>query len=117
MQVIRSHFMVLSNTSTANTPVDSDQSYIDPLTDTAGCSRDIPYLKELNTNVIRVYAIDPQGDHSKCMQMLADAGIYVFADLSEPSQSIVRSSPEWNIDLYSRYTSVVDALAIYTNVI
>ncbi|KAJ9192213.1 CAZyme family GH72 and CBM43 [Paecilomyces variotii] len=101
----------------SNTPSDSGQSYVDPLTDVAGCRRDIPYLRELSTNVIRVYAIDPDGDHSECMQMLADAGIYVFADLSEPSQSIVRSHPQWNIELYTRYTSVVDALAKYTNVI
>ncbi|GAD93947.1 beta-1,3-glucanosyltransferase [Paecilomyces variotii No. 5] len=101
----------------ANTPNDSSESYVDPLTDVAGCRRDIPYLRELSTNVIRVYAIDPEGDHTECMQILADAGIYVFADLSEPSQSIVRSDPKWNIDLYTRYTSVVDALAKYTNVI
>lgn len=93
----------------------SNLTYSDPLADVAGCKRDIPYLKELQTNVVRVYAIDPTQDHSECMQMLADAGIYVISDLSEPSLSINRISPSWNIELYNRYTSVIDALANYTN--
>ncbi|KAL1963360.1 hypothetical protein VTN77DRAFT_8481 [Rasamsonia byssochlamydoides] len=102
-----------ANPATSN----SNSSYVDPLTDPVGCQRDIPLLKELNTNVVRVYAINPDEDHSECMSMLADAGIYLIADLSQPSQSINRVSPEWNTDLYSRYTSVIDSLANYTNVL
>ena len=49
------------------------------------------------------------------MQMLANAGIYVISDLSEPAVSINRDTPEWNEAIYSRYTEVVDALANYTN--
>lgn len=95
----------------------SDTTYVDPLTDPAGCQRDIPLLKELRTNVVRVYSINPDQDHSECMSMLADAGIYLIADLSQPSESINRDSPVWDTDLYKRYTSVVDALANYTNVL
>ena len=90
---------------------------MDPLTDVSGCTRDIPYLQQLRTNTIRVYAIDPNKDHSKCMQMLQDAGIYVVADLSAPNISINRDTPSWNVDLYSRYTSVIDVLAPYNNVL
>ena len=51
------------------------------------------------------------------MQMLQDAGIYLIADLGEPATSINRANPEWNTDLYDRYTAVVDSLANYTNVL
>lgn len=49
------------------------------------------------------------------MQMLNDAGIYVISDLGEPANSINRDTPEWNAEIYGRYTSVVDNLAKYTN--
>ena len=88
---------------------------MDPLTDAAGCTRDIPYLQQLRTNTIRVYAIDPTKSHDQCMQMLQNAGIYVVADLSAPNISINRDSPSWNVQLYDRYTSVVDTLAPYSN--
>ena len=51
------------------------------------------------------------------MQLLQDAGIYVVADLGEPETSINRDTPEWNTKLYGRYTSVIDSLAKYTNVL
>ena len=51
------------------------------------------------------------------MRMLQDAGIYVVADLSAPNISINRDTPSWNVDLYSRYTSVIDVLAPYNNVL
>ncbi len=92
-------------------------SYIDPLSDATICSRDVPLLQKLGTNVIRTYAIDPTKDHSQCMAMLQSAGIYVISDLSEPNTSINRDQPAWNTPLYSRYTSVVDELLKYDNVI
>ncbi|KAI5283760.1 1,3-beta-glucanosyltransferase gas1 [Ascosphaera acerosa] len=49
------------------------------------------------------------------MDALADAGIYVVADLSEPSLSINRQDPVWDVELYKRYTAVIDALAKYDN--
>jgi hypothetical protein len=74
-------------------------------------------LKELGANVIRTYAIDPTQDHSVCMGLLDEAGIYVISDLGEPNLSINRESPSWNLQLYDRYTSVIDDLSQYTNVI
>jgi len=95
----------------------STDSFSDPLADESGCKRDIPYLQALGTNTIRVYAIDTTQDHTACMTMLQEAGIYVVSDLSQPSQSINRDSPTWDDELYQRYVSVVDALHNYTNVI
>lgn len=97
--------------STGNT------KYIDPLANPANCRRDVPLLKALHTNTIRTYAIDPDADHDECMKLLDEAGIYVISDLSEPSLSINRDDPLWDVDLYKRYTGVVDNLSKYSNVI
>ncbi|KAL4868601.1 hypothetical protein BDV12DRAFT_197124 [Aspergillus spectabilis] len=92
-------------------------NYKDPLSDAEACKRDVPYLEKLSANTIRVYAIDPKADHTECMNLLSEAGIYVVADLSSPSESIIRNDPKWDYNLYTRYASVVDELSQYSNVI
>lgn len=104
----------LSANSTASSQA---TTFSDPLADPAGCARDIPLLQELGTNVIRVYAINPRLDHSTCMKMLQDAGIYLLQDLSNPSSSIDRDDPSWDTELFASYTAVIDSLANYTNVL
>ncbi|KAI8624713.1 family 72 glycoside hydrolase [Xylariaceae sp. FL1651] len=96
---------------------DSSNKYVDPLADESTCKRDIPILEKLGVNTIRTYAIDPSADHSACMKMLEDAGIYVIADLGEPALSINRDSPSWNVELFDRYKGVIDNLGAYDNVI
>lgn len=95
----------------------STVQYTDPLTDKAKCARDIPFMKQIFTNVIRVYAINPEEDHDDCMELLAANDIYVVADLSEPGTSINSEDPEWNLPLFQRYASVIDSLQKYKNVI
>ncbi|CEL10973.1 hypothetical protein ASPCAL14080 [Aspergillus calidoustus] len=104
-----------STNGTTSSSSSSSTSYKDPLADSTSCTRDVPILQALNTNTIRVYAVDPTADHSTCMSLLADAGIYVIADLSDPTESINRDDPRWETALYTRYTGVIDALANYTN--
>jgi hypothetical protein len=53
----------------------------DPLLNTEQCQRDASLMKTLNANAIRVYHVDPDGDHSGCMSAFADAGIYLLVDL------------------------------------
>ena len=89
-------------------------SYQDPLA-VDDCKRDIPILAELGANTIRTYALDPTADHDDCMALLDQYNIYLITDLSEPSNSINRNDPQWNTALYERYTSVIDAMAPYTN--
>lgn len=100
-----------------NGSTSSNTTYTDPLADGDACKRDIPYLKQIYTNIIRVYAIDPTKNHDDCMAQLASADIYVIADLGEPGTSIVSDDPEWDVTLYQRYTSVVDNLQKYKNVL
>ncbi|KAA8906515.1 Glucanosyltransferase-domain-containing protein [Sphaerosporella brunnea] len=101
----------------ASTSDSTTSTYVDPLADETSCKRDIPYLQELGTNTIRVYAVDPTKSHDVCMKLLNDAGIYVVSDLSEPANSINRNTPQWDDSVYTRYTAVVDALQGYSNVL
>ncbi|CCD27049.1 1,3-beta-glucanosyltransferase NDAI_0J01570 [Naumovozyma dairenensis CBS 421] len=94
-----------------------ETKYIDPLADPETCLRDIPYLKKLHINTIRVYTVAPLKDHNTCMEALSRNGIYVLLDLSEPDVSIVRDNPSWNINILRRYKEVVDAMNKYPNLL
>lgn len=87
------------------------------MADATACKRDIPIMQELRTNVIRTYYINATADHSECMELLQEAGIYVISDLSSTSVAIDRNDPEWNVALYDHYTAVIDELSQYNNTI
>ncbi|CAI8508520.1 unnamed protein product [Hanseniaspora opuntiae] len=93
----------------------TEAKFIDPLSDKVTCDRDIPLLKKLGVNVVRVYQIDTTKSHDYCMQELAKNGIYVIADLSEPEQSIVREHPKFTTEIFQRYIDVIDVMAQYSN--
>ncbi|KAJ2441210.1 hypothetical protein GGI03_008433, partial [Coemansia sp. RSA 2337] len=96
--------------------ITSTSAVRDPLADTAGCTRDLPFLKDLGVNAIRVYQTEPFGNHDKCMSMLADAGIYVMLDLSTPTETINRDTPSYDVDLLGYYQRKVDTFSKYDNV-
>ena len=91
--------------------------YLDLLSNADACLRDIPYLQKLQTNVVRSYGLDPSKDHTYCMAELANAGIYVLADLPAPGLTIGDKNPVWNDALYDRYTQVIDAMHNFTNLL
>jgi hypothetical protein len=45
-------------------------SFIDPLSSGANCTRDIPYLKQLGVNTVRVYSVNSSANHDDCMKAL-----------------------------------------------
>lgn len=90
---------------------------IDPMADPRLCMRDLPYLKGLGVNTVRVYSVDTDKDHDACFKAYREAGIYVLADMSEPSFSVDRTNPIWDTNLLNRYKNVVDRLSKYDNVL
>lgn len=53
----------------------------DPLIDSDQCQLDATLMQTLGANAIRVYHVDATADHTDCMGIFADAGIYLFVDL------------------------------------
>ncbi|AMD21838.1 HFL018Cp [Eremothecium sinecaudum] len=100
-----------------DTGAPSDTKYIDPLAEVEICKRDLPYLKKLGVNTIRVYSIDPTKSHDICMEEFAKNGIYVLIDLSEPDVSIIRETPSWDVKVFQRYKDVVDSMQKFDNVL
>jgi 1,3-beta-glucanosyltransferase GAS1 len=54
---------------------------IDLLRDPRNCKRDTPHLQRLGVNTIFVEDLIPKADHSTCMRIFANAGIYVMFTL------------------------------------
>ena len=66
----------------------------DPLIDTNQCKLDAALMKDLGANSIRVYHVDPNGDHDGCMKAFADNGIYLFVDLDTFTTQITQVTAE-----------------------
>lgn len=90
---------------------------IDPLADTSICGRDIPEFKKLGVNTIRVYSVDNSKNHDECMSQLADAGIYLVADVNNPLYSINRADPHksYNSVYLQSVFATVEEFAKYDN--
>ena len=87
----------------------------DPLLDTAQCKRDASLMAKLGANAIRVYHVDPNGDHDGCMKAFSDAGIYLFVDLDDFDTQINQENPMWNSTQLSAFQAVLDAFHSYDN--
>lgn len=105
----------------------------DPLLDTDQCTRDATLMKSIGTNSIRVYHVDPTQDHSSCMGIFADAGIYLWLDLDTFTSAMyqvslhkrnhmrkiqltyLQSEPAWTNSQYSAFSAVMDAFQSYDN--
>ncbi|EEY14426.1 1,3-beta-glucanosyltransferase gel1 [Verticillium alfalfae VaMs.102] len=89
----------------------------DPLIDTEVCSRDIERFRRLGVNAVRVYSLDNNENHDECMDLLADAGIYLMADVNSPDYSINREEPHpsYNADYLQSVFATVEMFAQYDN--
>ncbi|KIW03424.1 uncharacterized protein PV09_05196 [Verruconis gallopava] len=92
----------------------------DPIADANGCARDVKEFQKLGINTIRVYSVDNSKDHDQCMQMLADAGIYLALDVNTPFYSLNRKDNEsihmsYNDVYLQSVFATVDAFAKYDN--
>ncbi|TXT13593.1 hypothetical protein VHUM_00960 [Vanrija humicola] len=105
-----------ANEANGGFPEPSD--FVDPLSSAANCTRDIPHLKDLGVNTIRVYSVNASLNHDSCMSALDEAGIYVLLDVSLPlNGSIDRASPSWTTSLLNEYTRTINAFNKYPNVL
>ncbi|KFX99829.1 hypothetical protein O988_03630 [Pseudogymnoascus sp. VKM F-3808] len=89
----------------------------DPLADEDICKRDIAEFKKLGANVVRVYTVDNTQDHTACMGLLADAGIYLVLDASTPKYSLNRADPlpSYNAVYLQSLFATIEEFAKYSN--
>lgn len=91
----------------------------DPLADASVCDRDVPVLKDLGINTVRVYTVDNSQDHSHCMKLLQENGIYLILDVNTPTSAISRYDPacSYNADYLQNVFATIDTFADYDNVL
>jgi hypothetical protein len=87
----------------------------DPLITSSQCSLDANLMKTIGANSIRVYHVDPKGNHDACMKAFADAGIYVWLDLDTFNTQIYEAAPQWNSSQRDAFALVMDAFHSYDN--
>ncbi|KAK2629816.1 hypothetical protein QTJ16_000636 [Diplocarpon rosae] len=87
----------------------------DPLTETEQCQRDASLMATLGANAIRVYHVDPAGDHSGCMSAFAAAGIYLLVDLDTFETDIDPNHTQWSQSQFDAFAAVMDAFHAYDN--
>ncbi|KAF5384720.1 hypothetical protein D9757_006270 [Collybiopsis confluens] len=101
-----------------NSAFGEPSTFIDPLADSDGCNRDLPFLKQLGVNTVRVYSVDSAQNHDSCMSALSGAGIYTIIDLSLPlNGSIDRTSPSWSTNILDQYLETINVFNKYDNVL
>lgn len=93
----------------------------DILTDPAVCARDIFVLQQLGINTIRIYQLNPDLNHDKCMTMLNNAGIYVILDVNSGNfgEHLNRADPKgtYNARYLERVFRFIEAFKNYPNVL
>ncbi|KAJ6585855.1 glycoside hydrolase family 72 protein [Mycena capillaripes] len=101
-----------------NNPLNQPSTFVDQLADSAGCTRDLPFLQKLGVNAIRAYSVDSSLNHDACMSALSGAGIYVILDLTLPlNGSIDTTVPAWGVNILDQYINTINVFSKYDNVL
>ncbi|CAD6447133.1 902370c0-4472-425c-b9a0-dc13c71d614c [Sclerotinia trifoliorum] len=87
----------------------------DPLVNITQCTFDMGLMKLFGTNSVRVYHVDPTKDHTACMTILANAGIYLWVDLDTFDTALHSIDPAWTLDQFQKYAKVMDAFQTFPN--
>jgi hypothetical protein len=102
----------------ADNPFGTPSTFTDPLADTAGCQRDLPFLQQLGVNTIRSYAVNSSLNHDGCMNLFSQNNIYVILDLELPlNGSINPLAPAWSTNLLDEYITTMEVFSKYDNVL
>ncbi|PRP81730.1 putative 1,3-beta-glucanosyltransferase [Planoprotostelium fungivorum] len=88
----------------------------DPL-NLQGLQRDVPAMVALGVNTIRVYQSSSSADHTAAMNYLADNGIYVLVDATDPNFSINSAYPSWNLDIFNGIKAKIDNFIGFPNLL
>jgi hypothetical protein len=94
---------------------------VDLLAQKSSCARDIPFMKQLGVNAVYVLAVYADQDHSNCMRLLEEAGIYALFitnlytsrarlendTISEPYDYLTIKNYEMMIDGYEKYPNTL----------
>lgn len=93
----------------------------DILSDPEVCARDAYTFQQLGVNTVRIYSLNPDLNHDKCMTIFNNAGIYAILDVNSGNygESLNRADPSGTYDsLYlSRVFKFIDAFKNYPNVL
>lgn len=91
----------------------------DPLSDPDTCLRDAAIMQRLGVNTIRIYNINPNLDHDKCVSIFNAAGIYLILDVNSPfpNGSLDRTAPweSYNPVYMKRVFGMIEAFKNYPN--
>lgn len=93
----------------------------DVLSDETVCARDAYVFQQLGINTLRIYSLNPDVNHDKCMTILNDAGIYVILDVNSGNygENLNRADPSgtYNAQYLSRVFRFIDAFKNYPNLL
>ncbi|SMN22096.1 similar to Saccharomyces cerevisiae YMR215W GAS3 Low abundance, possibly inactive member of the GAS family of GPI-containing proteins [Maudiozyma saulgeensis] len=93
----------------------------DVLSDAEKCARDAYVFQQLGINTVRIYSLNPDLNHDKCMTILNNAGIYVILDVNSGNygENLDRSNPwgTYNSQYIGRVFRFIDAFKNYPNVL